>query len=308
MSRCSSLGEAAASAMEVENVEEITFSAELEHTFGENHVASDGERYAVSPNTKDDLDEGASDNAKLWTCYFGSLTITVGKIKEMEEKGYFPEGEGRAHGAETVPEPNGDKVVVYENFFIAGLCMPPHPALVDILLHFPAQLYQLTTNAIAQLSKNFWAVSSFGGMPSGNLFVKRYELHYQPKTMSTPDGDQIAQYRCLNFHAKRDGGPKLSLEIKNKWSSGWTRSWFYCRVPCRHCSRGGKRVYALHSRMGELDYAIEPEVECTDNDPNDVAFVRMTVTIGGRGAVEEYTVCKVFPLTANFGFESVPLG
>jgi hypothetical protein len=145
-------------------------------------------------------------------------------------------------------------------------------------------------------------------MPSGNLFVKRYELHYQPKTVSTPDGDQISQYGCLNFLAKRDGGMKLSLEIKNKWSSGWTRSWFYCCVPYRCCSGGGKRVYALHSRMDELDYAVEPEVECPDNDPNDVAFVRTTVTIRGRDVVEEYTTCKVFPLAASFSFESVPLG
>jgi hypothetical protein len=66
------------------------------------------------------------------------------------------------------------------------------------------------------------------GVPSGNAFVKRYELHYQLKTVETPEGDQIAQYGCLNFHAKRDGSPKLSLMIKNKWSSRWTRSRFYC--------------------------------------------------------------------------------
>jgi hypothetical protein len=145
-------------------------------------------------------------------------------------------------------------------------------------------------------------------MPSGNLFEKCYELHYQPKTVSTLDGDQIAQYRCLNFHAKRDGGPKLSLVIKNKWSSRWTRSWFYCRVPYQRCSEGGKRVYALHSWMGELDYTIEPEVECPDNDPNDAAFIQTTVTIRGRDAVEEYMAWKIFPLAASFGFESVPLG
>jgi hypothetical protein len=73
-------------------VEEITISAELEHTFGENPIASAGERYAVSLNTEDNVDEGASDNAKLRTCYFGSSTITVGKIREMEERCYFAEG------------------------------------------------------------------------------------------------------------------------------------------------------------------------------------------------------------------------
>jgi hypothetical protein len=49
-------------------------------------------------------------------------------------------------------------------------------------------------------------------------------------------------------------------------------------------------------------------VECLDNDPNDGAFVRVTITIGGHDAVEEYTTCKIFPLAASFGCESVPLG
>jgi hypothetical protein len=58
--------------------------------------------------------------------------------------------------------------------------------------------------------------------------------------------------------------------------------------------------------MGELDYAIEPKVECPDNDPNNAAFVWATVTIGGRDAIEEYTARKILPLAASFGFESVP--
>jgi hypothetical protein len=31
---------------------------------------------------------------------------------------------------------NDDEAVIYEDFFIAGLRMPLHPALADILLHF----------------------------------------------------------------------------------------------------------------------------------------------------------------------------
>jgi hypothetical protein len=136
MSHCSSLGEAATAATEAKNVEEITVSAELECAFGENLVASNGEMYTMSPTTEDDLGRGALDNTKLRTCYFGSSIISVSKIKEMEERGYFLEGEGRAPGAETVLEPNGDEGVIYEDFFITGLCMPLHPALIDILLHF----------------------------------------------------------------------------------------------------------------------------------------------------------------------------
>jgi hypothetical protein len=67
-------------------------------------------------------------------------------------------------------------------------------------------------------------------------------------------------------------------------------------------------MYAPHSRMSELDYTIEPEVECPDSDPNDAAFVRATTTIGCHDVVEEYVACKIYPFAANFGFESVPLG
>jgi hypothetical protein len=54
MSCCSRLGESATVAA-VENMEEITVSVELEHAFGENPAASDGERYAASPTAKDNV-------------------------------------------------------------------------------------------------------------------------------------------------------------------------------------------------------------------------------------------------------------
>jgi hypothetical protein len=67
-------------------------------------------------------------------------------------------------------------------------------------------------------------------------------------------------------------------------------------------------MYALHSQMSELDYAVEPEVECPDDDPNDAAFVQATATVGGRDVVEEYIACKMYPLVAGFGLDSVLLG
>jgi hypothetical protein len=65
MSCCSSLGEAAATTAEAENVEEIMVSAKLERAFGENPTTSDGERYAMSPNAEDDLGKGVLDIANL---------------------------------------------------------------------------------------------------------------------------------------------------------------------------------------------------------------------------------------------------
>jgi hypothetical protein len=54
----------------------------------------------------------------------------------MAEMGYFAEGEARAAGEETTLKSNEDEVVVFEDFFVAGLRMPPHSALVDNLLKF----------------------------------------------------------------------------------------------------------------------------------------------------------------------------
>jgi hypothetical protein len=56
--------------------------------------------------------------------------------------------------------------------------------------------------------------------------------------------------------------------------------------------------------MRELDFAVEPEVEC----PNDDGFIWATTTTGGEDAVEEYVACKMYPLAAGFGFKSVPIG
>jgi hypothetical protein len=48
-----------------------------------------------------------------------------------------------------VPEPNPDEVVVFEEFFVMGLQMPPHPAFTEILLKLWVQLHQLTPNVVA---------------------------------------------------------------------------------------------------------------------------------------------------------------
>jgi hypothetical protein len=123
MAHCSSLDEAGR-VVGVEDMDEALVAAELERAFGEEP--------AVSPAGEGVLSEGAA----MHTHYFGALAITMGKIKEMEEKGYFAKDEAHASGAKTVSEPHNDEAMVFKDFFVADLRMPPHLALVDILLHF----------------------------------------------------------------------------------------------------------------------------------------------------------------------------
>jgi hypothetical protein len=143
---------------------------------------------------------------------FGPLTMTVSRICGMIHCGYFVGGMGNELREETVLEPQPDKAVVFEEFFNAGLRMPSHPVLADILLKFQVQIHQLTPNAIVQLSKYIWAVSSFGGVPSAKGFMKRYELHYQLRKIDVDGVELLLQYGCLNFHTKR-GGQRAKLTV-----------------------------------------------------------------------------------------------
>jgi hypothetical protein len=156
MARCSPLGEATTNMTEAKDVGRVAGTAEVMQTAGENNVTSNAEGQLSSPDAaQGSLDKGVSDDENSHTCYFYSSTVTVGKIKEMIEKGYFAQVEARAPGVEMVLELDSDEDVVYEEFFVASLGMPPHHALSDILLKFQTQLHQLTPNAIAQLSKYF---------------------------------------------------------------------------------------------------------------------------------------------------------
>jgi hypothetical protein len=89
----------------------------------------------VSPS-RGSGDEGVSDNESSRMYCFGALTITLGRIREMVEKGYFAHGEARALGEETTLEPSHDEVVIFEDFFVTSLQLPLHSKLADILLKF----------------------------------------------------------------------------------------------------------------------------------------------------------------------------
>jgi hypothetical protein len=95
-------------------------------------------------------------------------------------------------------------------------------------------------------------------------------------------GEKFQQFSCLNFHERRGGGAKLTRVVKNKWSSRWTRAWFYYKVPMHVCSQGGKTVHVLRSHMCGLDFRTEPPFDCADDDLGDVAFVRTTKFIEVR--------------------------
>ena len=70
-------------------------------------------------------------------------------------------------------------MVVFEAFFTAGLRLPTHRFIVEVMRRFEIQIHQLTPNAMVALAKFVWAVTSYGGEPSVEVFAKNYYLHLQ---------------------------------------------------------------------------------------------------------------------------------
>jgi hypothetical protein len=120
----------------------------------------------------------------------------------------FPKGVLLSPRCGVSVEPQVNEAVVFEDLFTVGLRVVHHPVLVDILWKFQVQLHQLTPNAIVQIRKFIWAVSSCGGYPTADVFARHYELHYQHKKIHL-EGCQTtmaAQFGCITFHPIRYRG------------------------------------------------------------------------------------------------------
>jgi hypothetical protein len=151
-------------------------------------------------------------------------------------------------------------------------------------------------NTIVQIGKFIWTISSCGGRPTANVFAMHYELHYQQKkvTLGGNVNTLAAQFRCITFHPSRYGGrAKLTPTVNNKWSTGWARNWFYCKVPLQKLDVRGKGAYPLKSEMMQLEYLTDAPYMCSADDVNVMAFAEATTIIRGHDAVEEFLACGI---------------
>jgi hypothetical protein len=93
------------------------------------------------------------------TVEFGVSRMSLVRVQDMQQLGYFGGGVARVPGAEEVPEPEGE-LVVFEAFFAAGLRLPAHRFVGEVLRKFDVQVHQLTPNAVVALAKYVWATTS----------------------------------------------------------------------------------------------------------------------------------------------------
>jgi hypothetical protein len=220
---------------------------------------------------------------------FGVSRISSVRVQDMQQLGYFGDGVGRIPRAEEIPELEGE-LVVFEAFFIAGLRLPAQRFVAEVLQRFEVQVHQLTPNVVVALAKYVWAVTSYGGQPSVEVFAKNYCLHWQKRKI----GSKIAQFGSCTF-TPRTG--KTSAEVvelvpcaRNKWGNWWDY-WFYVSeskvedlpglpavVMCSHC------------------YVAFPQFEVAEDDEDEGALRCAAHMSSGRDLVEEFIGYGVWPL------------
>jgi hypothetical protein len=73
---------------------------------------------SANPSSEDTLSDLVATKLQPGhTVEFGTLRISSVHVQEMQQLGYFGDGDGRIPGAEEIPEPEGE-MVVFEAFFI----------------------------------------------------------------------------------------------------------------------------------------------------------------------------------------------
>jgi hypothetical protein len=276
-------------------------------------IARRHRRYVAMPSSSssaaDTLPVGASSEDTLSnmaaeelhpgdTVEFGMSWISSVRVQDMQQLGYFGSGVGSVPGVEEVPEPEGE-LVVFEAFFTAGLHLPAHRFVAEVLRRFEVQVHQLTPNAVVALAKYVWAATSYGGQPSVEVFAKHYCLHWQKRKI----GHEIAQFGSCTFTPKTS---KTSMEVvelvpcaRNKWGNWW-EFWFYISEGAVE-DHPGLPVAVMCSHY----YVAYPQFDVAEDDEDEVALRCAARMSSGRDLVEEFVGYGVWPLAHGWALGEV---
>jgi hypothetical protein len=74
------------------------------------------------------------------TVEFGVSRISSIHVQDMQQLGYFGNGVGRVPRAEEIPELEGE-IVVFKEFFTAGLRLPAHHFVAEVLQRYEVQIH-----------------------------------------------------------------------------------------------------------------------------------------------------------------------
>jgi hypothetical protein len=241
------------------------------------------------PSSEDTLSDSAVMELQPGhTVEFGTSRVSSVRVLEMQRLGYFGDGVGRAPGAEEIPEPEGELVVLRP--FCRRSSPPGTRFVAEVLRRFEVQVHQLTPNAVVALAKYVWAVTSYDEQPSVEVFAKNYCLHWQKRKI----GNNIAQFGSCTFTPRTGKTSAEVVEIvpctRNKWGNWWD-FWFYVApgdvedlpglppaILCSHC------------------YVAFSQFEVVEEDEDEGGLRYAARLCRGHDLVEEFIGYGVWPL------------
>ena len=120
----------------------------------------------------------------LPTTFFGPTIMTLPMLEDMEKRGVVYPSLGRVPlKTDVYAKPREDEVVVFKDFFLAGLCFPLDPAAVNIFARYGVFLHQMTPNSFARVNLFMWLSKTCRITPTPENFARVMRVHYQPKTI-----------------------------------------------------------------------------------------------------------------------------
>jgi len=139
------------------------------------------------------------------TTFFGPTKMTLAMLGDMEKRGVLSPGLGRVPPKTNVyAKPHDDEVIVFKDFFLAGLCFPLDDAVVDIFARYGVFLHHMTPNSFARLNLFMWLSKTCHTALTPENFTRVMRVHYQPKTIFVRGSDGKSaemepQYGCYTF-------------------------------------------------------------------------------------------------------------
>ena len=83
---------------------------------------------------------------------FSPTRVTLEELDEFVKFGWFSHELARLPNGETILDPHDDEVVIYREFFMAGLRFSPHPLVIGVLKRFNLKFHQLNPSSFMKLS------------------------------------------------------------------------------------------------------------------------------------------------------------
>jgi hypothetical protein len=114
----------------------------------------------AKPVNSSEVADSASDAVVSFE--FGLSRVTLSDLDDFTKAGWFPRDLARPSEGEAVPDPHDDEVVVYKEFFLAGLRFPVHPLVVGVLKRFNLKFHQLNPSSFVKLSIYVWGCKPRG--------------------------------------------------------------------------------------------------------------------------------------------------